>query len=96
VHQRAEAARAESKRLDDDEKSRGRKQLAAKAQESAHLRDEAFHHYHLFEAVVGTLQITIVLASVSIVTRVRTLAIAAAALGLAAAAAGTAVAFGLV
>jgi len=96
LRQRAQAARVEAKRLDDDEKSAGRKQLAAKARESTRLRDEAFHRYHLFEAVVGALQITIVLASVAVVTRVRTLAAVAAALGLAAGAAGVAVGLALV
>lgn len=63
-------ARAEAKRLDDDEKTSGRKQLRVKAQEQERERDHAFHRYHLFEIVVGALQLAIVLASVSVVTGV--------------------------
>ena len=46
VRQRAAAARAEAARLDDDEKSGGRKQLREQAQTKEHLRDEAFEFYH--------------------------------------------------
>jgi len=81
VRQRIDAWRAEVKRLDDDEQSVGRKQLAAKAHDSEVARDHAFHRYHLFETGAGALQIAIVLASVSLITRVRTLAYAAAIVG---------------
>ena len=95
LRKRVEAARGEAARLDDDEKSTGRKQLMAKARESEHARDHAFHRYHLFEAVVGALQLTIVLASVSVVTRVTLLAYVAGAIGAAAAAMGLATQFDL-
>jgi len=78
---RIDAVRAEAKRLDDDAKSLGRKQLGDKARASERERDDAFHRFHLYEMVVGVLQISIVLASVSVVTRVRQLALAAAILG---------------
>lgn len=81
VRQRAAAARAEAARLDDDEKSGGRKQLREQAQTKEHLRDEAFEFYHKYERVVGALQICIVLASVSVVTRMRLLALVAGAFG---------------
>jgi hypothetical protein len=96
VRKQIEAARSQASRLDDDEKTVGRKQLAAKARQSEMARDVAFHRYHLFEAVVGALQIGIVLASVSIVARARPLAWLAGLLGAVAAVAGIAVAFSLV
>ncbi len=91
-----DAARAEAKRLDDDEKSVGRKQAAEKARRSEHERDHAFHRYHLFELVVGALQIAIVLSSVSIVSRMKPLAWLAGTIGGAAGLAGLAIAFNLV
>jgi hypothetical protein len=94
VRQRAEASRAEAARLDDDEKTTGRKQLKEKAQEIERQRNEAFEHYHHFERVVGALQISIVLASVSIVTRTRPLAWIAGVIGGAAALYGVGVAYG--
>jgi len=81
VRKRIDDALAQAKRLDDDEKTVGRKQLMAKAKESEGERDHALHRFHLFEAVVSALELSIVLASVSVVTRVRELAIAAAVLG---------------
>lgn len=91
-----DAARAESKRLDDDEKANGRRQLAAKAKASERLREHAFHRYHMFEYAVGALQIAIVLASGSIVARVKPLAWLAGLIGAGAAAAGLLVAFNLI
>ena len=66
---------------DDPEGGEGMKQLevAAKQQEAA--RDEAEHRYHNYEYAVGALEIAIVLASVSVVTRIRALTIGAAAVG---------------
>src|SRR5215831_13981530 len=51
VRKRIEEWRAEAKRLDDDEKTQGRKQLMAKALASQALRDKAFHRFHLYEWV---------------------------------------------
>ena len=90
VVQRIAAARALQARLNDDEKTQGRKQLRAQAEAEARVRDAAGEHYHLYEIVVGALQIAIVLASVSVVTRMWLLAGVAGALG------GAAAVFGLV
>jgi plasmid stabilization system protein ParE len=92
---RIATARAEAKRMDDDETSLGRKQLMAKAQHSEHLRDHEFHRYHLFELAVSGLQIAIVLASVSVVTRVGALAMGSGLLGAAASVLGIVVALEL-
>ncbi len=87
------AALATAARMNDDpEGGNGRKQMTQKAQASEHLRDEAFHIYHLFERVVGALQLAIVLASVSVVTHVRQLAWAGGVLGTVAAGYGAYVA----
>ena len=96
IRKRVEAARAEQARLEDDEKSLGRKQLRAKAEEQTHERDLAFERYHKLELVVGALQIAIVLASVAVVTRMRSLAIGAGVLGGVGALYGLGVAAGLV
>jgi hypothetical protein len=71
---------------DDPEGGEGMKQLAATAKQEEAERDEAAHRHHGYEYAVGALQIAIVLASVSVVTRIRSLAIGAAAIGAAAAA----------
>ena len=70
---------------DDPESGQGMKQLAATAKTEEAARDEAGHRYHSYESAVGVLEIAIVLASVSVLTRVRALAIGAAAIGAAAA-----------
>jgi hypothetical protein len=93
---RAAEARAQAKRMDDDEKTLGRKQLLARAEHSQALRDHEFHRYHLFELVVSGLQIAIVLASVSVVTRVNALALGAGVLGFGAFLMGVAVALQLI
>ena len=95
VRKRIDEWRAQAKRLDDDEKTQGRKQLMQKAQASEALRDQAFHRFHLYEWVTGGLEIAIVLASVSVVTRVRALAVIAAVLGAGASLFGLAEAFEL-
>jgi hypothetical protein len=95
LQKRIAAARAEAARLEDDEKTQGRKQLAEKARQQTAARDAAFARYHHFETVVGGLQIAIVLASVSVIVRQRGLAFAAGTLGGLAAVYGLAVAAGL-
>jgi hypothetical protein len=95
VRKKIEAARGVAHRLDDDEASLGRKQAAVKARASEQQRDRAFHIYHMYELVVGALQIGIVLSSVAIVSRMKALAGAAGLLGAAATAAGLAVALNL-
>jgi hypothetical protein len=95
VRRRIEASQAELARLDDDVKTQGRKQLREQAEASARERDAVGRHYHLFEYVVGALQIAIVLASVSVVTRIWALAAVAGIVGGAAALFGIAVAAGI-
>jgi hypothetical protein len=96
VKKAIDAARAEAARLRDDPVGgEGLKQITAKAHASEHLRDESFHRYHLFELMVGGLQIAIVLASVSVVTRVNALAWVAGGIGAAAGLFGLATLFGL-
>jgi hypothetical protein len=70
---------------DDPEGGEGMKQLAATARTEEAERNAAAHRYHSYEYTVGALEIAIVLASVSVVTRVRALALGAAAIGAAAA-----------
>ncbi len=56
-------------RYDDDEKLReGRKQLAERAKESEHKRDEALARYHNYELASAVFQIGIVLASAEVIT----------------------------
>jgi ADP-ribosylglycohydrolase len=94
---RIKAARETEARLRDDPKAGdGMKQLAETARHRAEERDHAFHRYHLFETVVGALQIAIVLASVSVVTRVHWLAWTAGTIGLLAVGFGGLVALNIV
>jgi hypothetical protein len=95
VQVRIAKAQAEAARLNDDEKTVGRKQLEARAERQTEDRTHAFHVYHLFEYVVGALQIAIVLASVSVVTRALAMAIFAAGVTAVATVAGLAVAVGV-
>lgn len=56
-------------RYDDDEKSHeGRKQLAERAKEAEHKRDEALGRYHQYEIGSAAFQIGIVLASAEVIT----------------------------
>lgn len=96
VKKKIDAASAQAKRLDDDEKTTGRKQAMEKARHSEEMRDHAFHRYHMYEFVVGALQIAIVLSSVSIVSRMKPLAWLAAALGGGAGLCGLAIAFNFI
>lgn len=68
-------------RLRDEPGGDGMKQLSERAEANKMARDEAFHRYHQFELVVGALQISIVLASVAVVTRIVALAIGAGVVG---------------
>ncbi len=80
---------------DDPQGGEGMKQLAAAAQQQETVRDEAEHRYHSYEYAVGALEIAIVLASVSVVTRIRTLTFGAAAIGALAALAAVGIAANL-
>lgn len=93
---RVKSAREQEARLrDDPQGGDGMKQLVEHAREQTELRDHAFHRYHQFEVVVGGLQIAIVLASVSIVTRFVLLAYGGGLLGAVAALYGLMVAIGI-
>lgn len=96
AHQRAARLRADAARqLDDPKGGEGRKQLFDKATEETRRRDVAFEAYHHFELATGALQIAIVLASVSIATRMRPLTWAAGGIGGVAALYGLLVALGM-
>ncbi len=91
VKERIKAARGEEARMRDEPDGDGMKQLKAKAELEQHERGIAFHAYHGYEYTSGALEIGIVLASVSVVTRIRALGIAAGTIGLIACAYGLAV-----
>ncbi len=95
VGKRIAAARAEQARLNDDEKTQGRKQLRAQAEAEAKTRDAVGEHYHLYEDRVGAVQLAIVLAAGSGVTRMWRLAAAPGVIGGAATLFGLAVAAGV-
>ncbi len=83
-------------RMRDDPKSGdGMKQLAEKAHKREEVRDHAFHHYHLYEYAAGALEIAIVVASVSVVTKIRLLTIGSGAIGAASGLLALSVAMGL-
>lgn len=88
-------ARDTEARYRDEPGGDGMKQLAARAKADEEKRDHAFHLYHQFELVVGALQISIVLASVAVVTSVPTLAVAAGVIGSVAALFGIFIASGI-
>ncbi|HEY1310873.1 MAG TPA: DUF4337 domain-containing protein [Pseudolabrys sp.] len=71
-------------RYDDDPASHeGRKQLAERAKEAEHERDEALARYHNYEFASAAFQIGIVLASATIITGMAALAWLSGALGVA-------------
>lgn len=82
IQSRINEAKEYSARMRDDPKGgEGMKQLAAKAKAEEADRDVAEHRYHSYEYAVGALEIAIVLASVSIVTRMRALTFGAGVVG---------------
>jgi hypothetical protein len=96
IQKRIKDARDYAARMrDDPEGGEGMAQLAAKAREQEADRDEAAHRYHAYEYTVGALEIAIVLASVSVVTKIRSLTMGAAVIGAAAAAGSLAIATNL-
>ena len=74
-------ARENEARMRDEPQGDGMKQLAERAKGQEAARDAALHRYHEFELVVGALQISIVLASVAVVTRITALAFGAGIVG---------------
>jgi hypothetical protein len=96
IQARIKEAKEYNDRMHDDPKNgEGMKQLAARAQEEEAARDEAWHRYHSYEYATGALEIAIVLASVSVVTRIRSLTYGAAVIGAAAAVTSLAIATNL-
>ncbi len=81
IQARIKESEAYIARMRDDPKGVGMKQLADQARAEENAREEAAHRYHTFEYAVGGLEIAIVLASVSVITRVKALTIGAAAIG---------------
>ena len=68
---------------DEPETHEGRKQLAERAKEAEHRRDEALARYHNYEFASAAFQIGIVLASATIITGMTVLAWLSGALGIA-------------
>lgn len=68
---------------DEPETKEGRKQLAARAKEAEHQRDEALARYHNYEFASAAFQIGIVLASATIITGMMVLAWLSVGLGVA-------------
>ena len=91
TQEKIKAARAEESRMRDEPGKDGMKQLGEKAKHEEQERDHAFHLYHGYEYTAGAMQISIVLASVSVVTKMRLLGYVAGAIGLAACVYGMAV-----
>jgi hypothetical protein len=85
------AQHEEARMRDEPAAGDGMKQLAAKAKGQEADRELAFHSYHGFEHTSSVLEISIVLASVSVITRVHALGIVAALVGLLACGYGLAV-----
>jgi hypothetical protein len=93
IDSRIAQASAEIARMrDDPQGGEGMKQLAEQAKRQEVVRDDAFRRYHHYEFTVGALEIAIVLASVSVVTRMRYLSVGAGIIGAASIAFGLAVA----
>ena len=88
IQARLKTARDEETRMRDDPAGDGMKQLRAKAVDEEKIRDHAFHAYHGYEYTTGALEIAIVLASVSVVTKMKPLGYAAGLIGLLACAFG--------
>jgi hypothetical protein len=92
IQERIKTALTEEARLRDEPATgEGMKQLEAKAKKKQLERDDALEAYHGYEHTSGALEIAIVLASVSVVTRIRALGFAAGGIGLAACVYGVAV-----
>jgi hypothetical protein len=81
IQQKIKAAEADQTRMTDEPGGDGMKQLKTKALAQEEDRELAFHAYHGFEYTSSALEIAIVLASVSVVTRVHALGIFAGGLG---------------
>ena len=96
IQARIKEAKEYQARMRDEPGRDGMKQMAEQAKQRGLERDHAFHLYHNYEYTVGALEIAIVLASVSVVTRMRALTIGAGIVGFAAGLFGLTVALGVV
>ncbi len=93
----AAASDAEAKRLlEDSDRGNGAKQILARATDATHERDHSLHQYEWYEIVTSTLQIAIVLASVSVVTQLTKVLYVGIGIGALSAGLGILVATGLV
>lgn len=96
IQARIKDARATQARMRDEPGKDGMKQLAEQAKQRMEARDHNFHRYHNYEYASGALEIAIVLASVSVVTRMKPLTIGAGVIGLSAGLFALGVALGMV
>ena len=85
VQKRIADAQANANRMRSEPGADGMEQLAERAHEQEHLRDHAMHRTHELEIASGGLQISIVLASISVVVELPLFLIVSIALGLASA-----------
>ena len=83
VQKRIADAQANAARMRSEPGADGMDQLTEKAHEQEHLRDHEMHRTHTLEIASGGLQISIVLASISVVIDLPLFMIASIALGLA-------------
>ncbi len=91
------SAKLEASRLvEDSDRGNGGKQVLARAAAQAEVREAALHRYEWYEIVTSVLQISIVLASVSVVTRIAPVSWIGAGMGVLAAGLAVLVATGLV
>jgi hypothetical protein len=65
------ASQKAAKNLSDSTKGNGKAELRQQAEQQTHERDHKLHLYHWLELAVGALQIAIVLASVSVITDIK-------------------------
>jgi hypothetical protein len=92
----ADAERLSQRMLSDPDKGEGAAQLRERANKEIEARDHELHRYHDYEWINGALQIAIVLASVSVVTRYRVLTVVSGLIGFASAVGAALVVAGLV
>ncbi len=86
IRKRIDRMKLEASRMaDDPQGGEGRKQLAAKAAEQTKIRDAAHRRGEQYDQAAGILQISIVMASVSVVTKIKALGAIAAVIGIGAA-----------
>src|ERR1700683_1202039 len=88
VQKRIADAQANAARMRSEPGADGMEQLAERAHEQEHLRDHAMHRTHELEIASGGLQISIVLASISVVVALPLFMIASIALGIGSAVSG--------